>query len=55
MLELKQAGIQQIYLEGEDEMIDILRLTCFEAGLHISASPVDCILEVDGKGYRRKV
>jgi DNA-binding MarR family transcriptional regulator len=55
VMELKQAGIQQVYLDGEDEMIDILRLTCFEAGLHISDSPVDCILEVDGKGYRRKV
>ena len=53
--ELKQAGVQQIYLDGEDEVIDILRLTCFEAGLHLSDSPTDCILEADGNGYRRKV
>lgn len=54
-MELKQAGVQQIYLDGEDEVIDILRLTCFEAGLHLSDSPTDCILEADGNGYRRKV
>jgi predicted transcriptional regulator len=54
-LELKQAGIQQVYLSGEDEMMDILRLTCLEAGLQCSDSPNDCILEVDGAGYRRKL
>ena len=53
--ELNQAGIQQVYLNGEDEMIDILRLTCLEAGLHLSDSPNDCILEVAGAGYRRKL
>ncbi len=55
VLELKKAGIQQVYLDGEDEVIDILRLTCFEAGLPLSDSPVDCILEADGTGYRRKI
>jgi DNA-binding MarR family transcriptional regulator len=53
--ELKQAGIQQVYLDGEDEVVDILRLTCFEAGLHLSDSPVDCVLEVKGNQYRRKM
>jgi len=53
-LELKQAGIQQVYLDGEDEVVDILRLTCFEAGLYLSDSPVDCVLEVNGNEYRRK-
>jgi len=52
--ELKQAGVQQVYVDGEDEVIDILRLTCFEAGLQLSDSPVDCALEADGTGYRRK-
>jgi DNA-binding MarR family transcriptional regulator len=55
VLELIQAGVQQVYLDGEDEMIDILRLTCLEAGLHLNDSPADCILEVDGTGYRRKI
>jgi len=55
VLELKQAGIEQVYLDGEDEVVDILRLTCFEAGLHLSDSPVDCVLEVNGNEYRRKM
>jgi DNA-binding MarR family transcriptional regulator len=54
VVELKQAGIQQVYLDGEDEVIDILRLTCLEAGLQVSDFPADCILEVNGTGYRRK-
>ena len=53
--ELKQAGIQQVYLDGENEVVDILRLTCFEAGLQVSDSPIGCVLEVDGNGYRKKV
>jgi DNA-binding MarR family transcriptional regulator len=52
--ELKQAGIQQVYLNGDDEVIDILRLTCFEAGLQLSDAPVECVIEVDANGYRRK-
>jgi len=52
--ELKQAGVQQVYLDGEDEWMDILRLTCLEAGLVVSASPTDCVLEFDGANYRRK-
>jgi hypothetical protein len=55
VLELKQAGIQQVYLDGEDEVVDILRLTCFEAGLQLSDSPVDCVLEVNGNEYHRKI
>jgi len=55
VLELKKAGVQQVYLAGDDEVIDILRLTCFEAGLYISDSPTECILEADGNGYRRRV
>jgi DNA-binding MarR family transcriptional regulator len=54
VMELKQAGVQQVYLDGEDEVVDILRLTCFEAGLQLSDFPTDCILEADGNGYRRK-
>jgi DNA-binding MarR family transcriptional regulator len=54
VMELKLAGVEQVYLDGEDEMIDILRLTCLEAGLHLNDSPTECILEVNGNDYRRK-
>ena len=52
--ELKLSGVQQVYLDGEDEWMDILRLTCLEAGLGVSAAPTDCVLEFDGAGYRKK-
>ena len=50
--ELKQKGVQQVYLEGQDEMSDILRLTCIEAGIHISETPNDIILKFDDQEYR---
>ncbi|MBK8782848.1 MAG: hypothetical protein IPO22_13825 [Anaerolineales bacterium] len=51
VLELIQQGIQRVYLNGDDEMIDILRLTCIEAGIQISDIPVECILGSTGQGY----
>ncbi|MFT3892205.1 MAG: winged helix-turn-helix transcriptional regulator [Anaerolineales bacterium] len=30
--ELAEKGIDQVYIEGEDELVDILRLTCIEFG-----------------------
>lgn len=50
--ELKQKGIQEVYLEGNDEAIDILRLTCIEAGIRVSETPNGISLKVDGQGYQ---
>jgi DNA-binding MarR family transcriptional regulator len=50
--ELKQKGIRQVYLDGQDEMSDILRLTCIEAGIYISETPNEVILKADEQGYR---
>ncbi len=52
VLELKQKNINRVYLDGQDEMSDILRLTCIEAGIHISDSPNEIILKVDKDGYK---
>lgn len=52
VLELKQNGIKQAYIDGQDEMSDILRLTCIEAGIRISDTPNELVLKVDGQGYR---
>jgi DNA-binding MarR family transcriptional regulator len=52
VLELKQQGIQRVYLNGDDETMDILRLTCIEAGIQISNIPDECILESTGQGYQ---
>ena len=51
-LELKQKGIKEVYVDGQDEMTDILRLTCIEAGIRISDTPNEFVLKVDGQGYR---
>ncbi len=52
VLELKQKEIKEVYVEGQDEMADILRLTCIEAGIRISEAPKEFVLKVDGQGYR---
>lgn len=52
--DLKQKGVKNVYLNGDDPMIDILRLTCIEAGLKISDLPEDCVLETDGREYRAR-
>jgi DNA-binding MarR family transcriptional regulator len=49
--ELKQKGIHQVYLEGQDEMMDILRLTCIEAGIGISEIPKGVTLQRNEQGY----
>ena len=50
--ELEQKGIRQVYVEGNDELVDILRLTCIEAGMKILDVPNGVILKVDGQEYR---
>jgi DNA-binding MarR family transcriptional regulator len=50
--DLKQKGVKSVYLNGDDPVMDILRLTCIEAGLIISALPEGHVLESDGRGYR---
>ncbi|CAG0993339.1 hypothetical protein ANAEL_02433 [Anaerolineales bacterium] len=50
--ELKQKNIRQVHLDGQDEMSDILRLTCIEAGISISKTPNGVTLKADGQGYR---
>jgi len=50
--ELKERGISSVYIEGNDEIMDILRLTCIEAGLRISAFPDGCELKSIGQGFQ---
>jgi DNA-binding MarR family transcriptional regulator len=49
--ELKQNGIEIVYLEGDDETMDILRLTCIENGMVIANSATDVILKSSGQDY----
>ena len=50
--ELQQKGIAQVYIDGDDAIIDILRLTCIEAGLILLNRPNGVVLKVDGQDYR---
>ena len=51
--QLQKNGIQEIYLvdDKNDEIMDILRLTCIEAGIRVSNQPIDVTIDTDGKGY----
>lgn len=49
--ELRQQGIEHVCLQGDDETMDILRLTCLEAGLHVSDVPCGYSLEYNGRDY----
>ncbi|MEJ5201932.1 MAG: winged helix-turn-helix transcriptional regulator [Anaerolineales bacterium] len=37
--DLKARGVKSVYLEGNDEVMDILRLTCIEMGLAVADKP----------------
>jgi predicted transcriptional regulator len=55
--ELRQKGIKQVYLEegSEDEMLDILRLTCIESGVHLSEEPDGAVIKVQGQDYQMNI
>jgi DNA-binding MarR family transcriptional regulator len=55
--DLRQQGIRQVYLQGEDndEALDILRLTCIEAGIQLSETPDGVVLKVEGQDYQMLV
>jgi predicted transcriptional regulator len=57
VMELQQKGIKQVYLEGdgEDETLDILRLTCIEAGIQPSRVPNGVIIKVNGQDYQMNI
>lgn len=48
---LKAAGVSHVRLEGDDEMMDILRLTCLEAGLSFDPAPGAVLLKVIDQEY----
>jgi predicted transcriptional regulator len=50
--ELKNQEVDSVYIDGEDEIMDILRLTCIEAGLKINGVPEGWVLELAGQEFR---
>jgi len=53
--DLKSRGVESVYIDGDDEAMDILRLTCIEAGLSISAKPQRGTLSSIGADFRALV
>ncbi len=49
--ELTIQGVRSVYVEGDDETTDILRLTCIEAGIVISEERGEVICQTSGKEY----
>ncbi|MEW6400361.1 MAG: winged helix-turn-helix transcriptional regulator [Chloroflexota bacterium] len=53
--ELHQKGIRQVYLEGNDETMDILRLTCIESGIGVSETPDGAVIKAVGQDYHLSI
>ena len=51
---LIRRNIREIYLEGSDEIMDILRLTCIEAGISLQTQPQRWVVKRNGRGYQLK-
>ncbi len=49
--DLKHRGVEEVYLSGDDEMMDILRLTCIENGVSLSPTPNGITLKPSGQGF----
>jgi DNA-binding MarR family transcriptional regulator len=50
--DLKQRGINAVYLDGDDEIIDIMRLTCIENGFSLDPSPNGTIIKVNQQDFK---
>lgn len=53
--ELKKQGIDSVYIEGNDEVMDILQLTCLEAGIIVSPIPQNVLLKSHGQDFQALV
>ena len=50
--DLRSQGVTHVYLEGDDEVMDILRLTCIEAGMSLDERSDGTVLKAVGQDYR---
>ena len=50
--ELQQRGAESVYLDGEDEQLDIFRLSCLEQGINLDEGPRDWVVSHSGNEYR---
>lgn len=50
--ELKHQGLKSVYIEVNDEAMDILRLTCIEAGIKITTKYAGVSCEIHENDYK---
>jgi len=51
---IQARGIQEVHIEGNDEVMDILRLTCMEAGITLQQQPGKWAIKRNERGYELK-
>ncbi len=49
--QLGERGVTEVYLPGDDDMTDIMRLTCIESGITVRTTPGGVIVRVAGTGF----
>lgn len=49
---LKLQGVEAVWLNGNDEIMDILRLTCIENGIQVADASTGTILEYNDQEYQ---
>ena len=52
--ELDAMGISHVYLDGEEDVMDIMHLTCIEGGIQLDKSPDGWIIKHNGRKYKIK-
>jgi predicted ArsR family transcriptional regulator len=52
--QIQRKVIQEVHIEGSDEVTDILRLTCMEAGITLQAEPGKWTVHHTKRGYELK-
>lgn len=50
--DLKGQGIRSVYIDGDDEAMDIMRLTCIENEILLSDAPQGVTLEAVGQDFQ---
>ena len=48
LAQLEAAGYQSIYVPGEDEVAEVVRLTCLEQGVTLTNNPQDPQIHIEG-------
>lgn len=50
--EMQHKGVKRVYLDGDDEIMDILRLTCIEAGIELEEKKERWVVGRNGRSYQ---